>query len=191
MRCALALVAMVVTMNALTMVTGAAEKPPKDALDFQVKTLAGQPIDLNQFRGKVVVVVNVASRCGYTPQYAPLEQLYRQYKDQGLVVIGVPCNQFGKQEPGTPEEIAAFCQREYDVTFPLLAKSDVNGAEASPLYRYLTAQETKPKGKGPVRWNFEKFVIDRNGKVVARFPSNTSPDDSEFIDLIKSLLAAN
>lgn len=161
-----------------------------NAYSFKMKSLSGEEVDLGKYAGKVVLAVNVASKCGYTPQYAGLQELYEKYKDQGLVVIGIPCNQFGKQEPGSSNEIAEFCKSKYDVTFDMFEKVDVNGEEACDLYKYLTAQEAKPAGTGNVRWNFEKFLIGKDGQVVARYRSGTAPDDDELVSLIEKQLAA-
>ena len=148
-------------------VAAAADKPA--ALNFTMKRLDGKDADLSQYQGKVVMVVNVASKCGLTPQYKQLQALYEKYEKQGFVVLGFPCNQFLHQEPGTAGEIRKFCTVNYGVTFPLFAKIEVNGEGACPLYKYLTALDAKPAGKGKISWNFEKFVIGRNGEVIARF----------------------
>ncbi len=158
------------------------------ALDFKMKTLDGKDFDLDKFAGKVVLVVNVASKCGYTPQYEQLQAIYKRFADKGLVVAGFPCNQFGGQEPGTADEIREFCRANYGVTFPMFAKVDVNGPDACPLYKYLTSLDVQPKGEGKVSWNFEKFLISRDGKVIARFPSRTKPDDPELVKLIETQL---
>ena len=154
-----------------------------------MELLSGGPIDLSQYKGKVLLFVNVASRCGATPQYEPLQALYEKYKDQGLVVVGVPCNQFGRQEPGTGEQIAAFCKKNYGVTFPMTAKVDVNGPEAAPLYGYLTSAEAVGEQAGPVKWNFEKFLVGRNGEVVARIGTRVKPDAPEVVEAIERELA--
>jgi glutathione peroxidase len=159
------------------------------ALNFSMKTLDGKAVELNKYRGKVVLIVNVASECGLTPQYEQLQALHEKYHGKGLAVVGVPCNQFGKQEPGSPAEIQEFCKKNYGVSFDLLAKVDVNGAEACDLYKHLKALDTKPKGPGDVSWNFEKFVINRQGEVVARFEPMTSPDAPEVIKVIEAELA--
>jgi glutathione peroxidase len=159
-----------------------------EALSFKMEKLNGEEVSLGDYKGKVIVMVNVASKCGYTKQYAPLQKLYDDHKDDGLVVLGFPCNQFGGQEPGSPEEIKEFCQENYGVTFDMFAKIDVKGDDAAPLYKHLTAQDTKPKAAGAVRWNFEKFVIDRDGKVAGRFGSGTSPDSDEFMEVVKKLI---
>lgn len=162
---------------------------PPAALDFRLKDLSGKEVDLGQYRGKVLLVVNVASQCGLTPQYQQLQALHEKYGKQGLVVLGFPSNQFGAQEPGTADEIREFCSTKYKVTFPLFAKIDVNGEQASPFYKHLVAVETKPKGPGKIGWNFEKFVIGRNGAVVARFEPRTKPDDAKLVALLEAELA--
>lgn len=161
----------------------------KTVFDHQVKSLAGEDVDLAKYRGKVLMIVNVASRCGATPQYAALQDLYETFEDDGLVVIGFPCNQFGKQEPGNSEQIREFCSTNYGVTFPMMQKIEVNGEDAAPIYLQLTATPTQPKKAGPIGWNFEKFVIGRDGQVVARFGTSTEPDDPEVVAAIKKALA--
>jgi glutathione peroxidase len=146
-----------------------------------MKTLAGKDVELSKYQGKVVLVVNVASKCGLTPQYEQLQALHKKYAKQGLAVVGFPCNQFLGQEPGTAEEIQEFCRVNYGVKFDLFAKIEVNGEGACPLYKYLTKLETKPKGPGKITWNFEKFLIGRNGEVVARFAPKTKPDAPEVV----------
>lgn len=164
-----------------------AKKTPA-ALDFKMKTLDGKDVDLSQYLGKVVLVVNVASKCGLTPQYEQLQAMHEKYAEKGLAVIGIPCNQFGAQEPGTPDEIRQFCSKNYKVSFDLFAKVDVNGDDACPLYKYLTALETKPAEKGKISWNFEKFLINRKGEVVARFAPRTKPNDPEVLKAIEAEL---
>mgnify|MGYP001489406683 CR=1 FL=1 len=159
------------------------------ALNFEVKSIDGQPVKLADYQGQVLLVVNVASECGATPQYSGLQSLYDQYRDQGLLVLGFPCNQFGSQEPGSEADIKAFCKREYSVTFPMFGKIEVNGDKAHAFYKHLTAQETKPKGQGKVGWNFEKFLINRQGEVVARFPTGTEPTDEQLTKAIEQALA--
>ena len=155
------------------------------ALDFKMKTLAGKEVHLAKYQGKVVLIVNVASKCGLTPQYEQLEALHKKYAKQGLAVLGFPCNQFKGQEPGTAEEIQQFCRLNYGVEFDLFEKIEVNGDGACPLYKYLTALKTKPKKAGDISWNFEKFLIGRDGQVVARFAPPTKPDDPEVIAAIE------
>jgi glutathione peroxidase len=144
--------------------------------DFDVATLAGAPKPMADYRGKTLLIVNVASACGYTPQYAGLEALYRKYKDRGFEVLGFPCNQFGGQEPGTSEEIASFCSTRYDVTFPLFAKIEVNGAHAHPLYEHLKSEKPGALGTKGIKWNFTKFLVDARGEVVERYGSSTTPE---------------
>lgn len=158
------------------------------ALGFTVKSIDGKEVNLAKYKGKVVVIVNVASQCGLTPQYEGLETLYEKYGDKGLAVLGFPCNQFGEQEPGTEKEIAAFCKDNYNVKFDMFAKVDVNGDKASDLYKYLTNVESAPKGPGKVAWNFEKFVINREGNVIARFKPQTEPNDAELLEVIDKAL---
>jgi glutathione peroxidase len=143
---------------------------------FSAPLLDGRAIDLGQFKGQVLLIVNTASKCGFTPQYAGLERLYLTYKDRGLQVLGFPCNQFGRQEPGGAEEIGAFCQKNYGVSFPIFAKIDVNGPNAHPLYRFLKEQKRGFLGLRRISWNFTKFLVDRNGSVIHRFPPPKAPD---------------
>jgi glutathione peroxidase len=165
----------------------AASRPA--ALSFTMDNLAGKPVDLGQYQGKVVLVVNVASQCGLTPQYAQLQALHEKYADQGLAILAFPCNQFGSQEPGTADEIRQFCTTKYGVTFDLFGKVDVNGESACGLYQHLTSLETKPKGTGRISWNFEKFLLGRDGQVVARFAPATKPDAAEVVSAIERELA--
>jgi glutathione peroxidase len=165
------------------------EKPKVSGpLEFKMKGIDGKEVDLNQYKGKVVLFVNVASRCGYTPQYEGLQKLYDKHSKDGLVVIGVPANEFGKQEPGTNEDIAKFCESNYKVTFPMMGKVVVKGTGIAPLYDYLTSKETDPDFAGAIAWNFEKFLISRDGKVVGRFKSAVKPDDAKFVGAIKAEL---
>ncbi len=154
-----------------------------------VKSIEGTPVELSKYDGKVLLVVNVASKCGYTSQYSGMQEVYTKYKDKGFEVLGFPCNQFGGQEPGSNKDIQEFCSSKYKVTFDMFDKVDVNGANASPLYKQLTAAETKPKGAGKVAWNFEKFLINKKGEVVARFPSSADPDGKEVTAAIEKALA--
>ncbi len=145
------------------------------AYDFTVTTLDGQPWSWEGCRGRVLLVVNTASQCGFTPQYAGLEQLWRQYRDQGLTVIGFPCNQFGGQEPGESDEIASFCESRFDVTFPMMAKVEVNGECAHPLFEWLCREAPGILGTRAVKWNFTKFLIDRHGRVLRRYAPTEAP----------------
>ena len=144
--------------------------------DFEVTTIDGQKERLDAYRGRVLVIVNVASRCGFTPQYAGLEELYRKYREQGLTILGFPCDQFGRQEPGTDEEIEQFCAREYGVTFPLFSKIKVNGPDAHPLFRYLKAQKKGLFGSEAIKWNFTKFLVGPDGAVLRRYGSSDTPE---------------
>jgi len=163
----------------------AAESSCPPVLDHKFASLQGEPISLCQFRGKALLIVNTASECGYTPQYEGLEALYRRYRDQGLVVLGFPANDFGGQEPGSNHEIAQFCRVNYGVTFPMFAKTSVVGANANSLYRQLAARTGKPP-----RWNFHKYLLDRAGQPVAAFESAVEPADPRLTSEIEKLLAA-
>jgi len=156
--------------------------------DFSAKTIDGKDQSLRDYAGKVALVVNVASQCGLTPQYGGLEELYASFKDRGLVVLGFPCNQFGGQEPGSEHEIKTFCETKFGVTFPMFGKIDVNGAGRDPLYTFLTAEPTAPDGPGDIRWNFAKFLVDRQGKVVARFAPTTAPVSEEIVGAVEQAL---
>ncbi len=145
--------------------------------DFSALAVDGHEVPMAQYRGKVALVVNTASRCGYTPQYAGLESIYEQFKDRGLVILGFPCNQFGGQEPGSEAEIAQFCQLNYGVTFPIFAKINVNGPDAHPLFKFLKSGKSGIFGTEAIKWNFTKFLVDRSGKVVGRFAPATTPAD--------------
>jgi glutathione peroxidase len=146
---------------------------------FTAASLAGEEIPLETYRGRVLLIVNTASACGFTPQYAGLEALYKKYEPRGLTVLGFPCNQFGAQEPGDESAIGAFCQKNYGITFPMFAKVDVNGANAHPLWRTLTHAKPGILGTEAIKWNFTKFLIDRNGEPAARFAPRTKPEDLE------------
>ena len=159
------------------------------ALRFTMRSLAGEETDLAKYTGKVVMIVNVASKCGYTPQYKQLQQLHEKYGERGLAILGFPCNQFLWQEPGSDQEIQEFCRVNYGVTFDLFAKVDVKGKKACDLYKFLTSLDTKPKGAGKIGWNFEKFIVDRKGTVVARFGSGTKPDAPEVVEILERELA--
>lgn len=145
--------------------------------DFTVKDIHGKDFAFSTLKGKAVVIVNVASKCGYTPQYKGLEELYREYKDKGLVIIGFPCNQFGAQEPGSEQDIQQFCSLTYDVSFPIMKKIDVNGDGAAPIYQFLKASAPGLLGTEAIKWNFTKFLIDKNGHVLERFAPQTEPKD--------------
>jgi glutathione peroxidase len=167
------------------------ETQTADVLDVPIARLDGTPGTLREIVGSnAALVVNVASRCGLTPQYEALERLQETYGDAGLTVVGVPCNQFGGQEPGTSEEIATFCSTSYGVTFPLTEKVEVNGAGRHPLYQRLVGTPDERGRSGDIAWNFEKFVVDRDGRVVARFSPPTKPDDERVIGAITTVLAS-
>ncbi len=147
--------------------------------DFRAETLKGKEVSLSDYRGQVVLIVNTASKCGFTPQYEGLEKLYEKMKDKGFNVLGFPCNQFGKQEPGSASEIGQFCQANYGVSFPMFAKIEVNGPNAHPLYKYLKREKPGVLGSERIKWNFTKFLVDRTGRVVERFAPMTKPEAIE------------
>jgi glutathione peroxidase len=154
--------------------------------DFNANRLDGKPVSLDDYRGRVALVVNVASHCGYTPQYSGLEALYRRHKDEGFVVLGFPCNQFGAQEPGSSDEIASFCSRTYDVTFPMFSKVDVNGPNEHPLFTFLKKEKPGALGTKSIKWNFTKFLVGRDGEVLKRYGSSTTPDEIDA-DVVAAL----
>jgi glutathione peroxidase len=158
--------------------------------DQKINTLEGEPADLSQYEGKALLMVNVASKCGLTPQYEGLEKLHEQYASRGFEVLGFPCNQFGAQEPGSPEEIAEFCSTSYGVKFPLFEKIEVNGEGRHPLYEQLTATEDAEGKSGDIQWNFEKFLISPDGDIVARFRPLTTPEDPALVGAIEEQLPA-
>jgi glutathione peroxidase len=164
------------------------DKKVPAVLNFKMKALDGQETDLSQYQGKVVLFVNVASQCGYTPQYKGLQELYDKYAKDGLVILGVPANEFGTQEPGTDQEIAKFCSTNYNVKFPMLSKVVVKGAGICPLYKYLTSKETDPKFGGDIKWNFTKFLIARDGTIVNRFEPAVKPESQEMTKAIEAEL---
>src|SRR4051794_33756020 len=165
-----------------------ADDKPAGPLSFTMKSITGQDVNLADYKGKIVLMVNVASDCGLTPQYQGLQAIYEKYKDRGLVVLGFPCNQFGGQEPGTEGEIKAFCETRYGVTFPMFAKVDVNGAKRHPLYEFLTSAQSSPDGAGDIQWNFAKFLVDRSGNVVARFGPATAPVSGDVVGALEKQL---
>ena len=150
---------------------------PNSFFDFTTTDHSQKNYDLAQHKGHVVLVVNVASKCGFTPQYKGLEELYKQFKNDGLVILGFPCNQFGSQEPGSDSEVQQFCSMTYNVTFPVLSKVDVNGAEASPIYQFLKEKAPGLLGTEMIKWNFTKFLVGKNGEVLKRYSPNTEPKD--------------
>ena len=165
-------------------------RPSASPLDLAVTDIDGKPAKLSDYKGKVVMIVNVASKCGFTPQYKGLEALYLKDKDKGLVILGFPANNFGGQEPGTDEQIKTFCSSKYDVTFPMMSKVSVKGDDKCELYKFLTEPATAGAFAGEIGWNFTKFVVDRNGAVVARFPSNVKPTDPKLTGAVDAALAA-
>ena len=156
--------------------------------DIKVKDIDGKDTTLGAYKGKVLLIVNVASKCGYTPQYKGLEALYKKYKDKGLVVLGFPCNQFGKQEPGTNEEIKQFCTSKYDVTFPMFDKIEVNGENRHELYTALAGKDSP--FPGDIKWNFNKFLIGKDGKIIKRFDSRVAPESEELVKAVEGALTA-
>jgi glutathione peroxidase len=183
---------MTVLLAVLLALAGSVQNKPSGggkvpaALNFTLNDIGGKPVDLAKYQGKVVLVVNVASECGYTPQYAGLQELHKKYEAKGLTVLGFPSNDFGAQEPGSNSEIAEFCQRNYGVEFDMFSKIVVRGRGQAPLYAYLTKH---PKYSGEVDWNFEKFLIGRNGEVIGRFKSGVEPLSREMVSSIESALA--
>jgi glutathione peroxidase len=170
------------------------EKPNQEqtvppALNHTMKSLEGKDVNLAQYKGKVVMMVNTASKCGLTPQYKQLEAIYEKYKERGFVILGFPANNFGAQEPGSDQEIGAFCEKNYGVKFPMFSKISVKGEDKAPLYQYLTSDKLPVDPKGDISWNFEKFLLNRNGEVVARFSPKTTPDAAEVTQKIEAELA--
>ena len=163
---------------------------PVSPLDFKLKSIDGKDMDLAQYKGKVVLLVNVASKCGLTPQYEALESVYEKYQDKGFVIVGFPANNFGGQEPGTEAQIKEFCSSKYNVTFPMTSKISVKGDDQHPLYKFLTSKDTAGDFAGDIEWNFAKFLVDRNGNVMARFSSRTTPDDPALTAAVEKALAA-
>lgn len=166
----------------------AADGPAKNIFSFSLKSINGQETALGQFRGKVLLLVNTASKCGLTPQYKALEEVYRRYKDQGLVILGFPANNFLGQEPGTDQEIKEFCYINYGVSFPMFSKISVRGKNIHPLFKFLVEQETNPGFAGKIAWNFTKFLVDRQGNIVARFEPRQVPDAPEVIAAVEKAL---
>jgi glutathione peroxidase len=161
----------------------------KSVYDFTLNSIDGQPAPLGAYKGKVVLLVNVASRCGFTPQYTALESVYEKFKARGLVIVGIPANNFGSQEPGTNQEIKTFCQTKYSVTFPMMSKVSVKGEDQTPLYQFLTDKTANPQTGGEIQWNFTKFLIGPDGRVLARFEPAITPDSPEVTAAIEKALA--
>jgi len=166
----------------------AAAKDAKGVLDFTMDGIDGEKVKLEKYKGKVLLVVNVASKCGLTPQYKGLQTIYKKFKDKGFVVLGFPANNFLKQEPGSNAEIKKFCTINYGVEFPMFSKISVKGEDIHPLYRYLTGKDTNPQFAGEIRWNFDKFLVDKNGNVVHRFHPKTTPGDEKVLAAIEAAL---
>lgn len=168
----------------------AAGAAPASVHDFKMRDIDGKDVKLKKYKGKVLLIVNTASKCGYTPQYEGLQATYSKYNGKGFEVLGFPANNFGGQEPGTEAEIKEFCTAKYKVTFPMFAKISVKGEDQDPLFKFLTSKETNPEFGGDITWNFNKFLIDRNGKVVARFSSKDKPEGEAVTAAIEKYLAA-
>jgi len=165
--------------------TAQQSKSTMNFYQFKAESLQGKEISMKDYKGKVVMIVNTASKCGFTPQYEGLEKLYKEYKDKGLVILGFPCNQFGGQEPGTAEEIQTFCKKNYGVNFPLAEKIDVKGDNISPVYKWLCNKTENGVLDATITWNFNKFLLDENGKLLAYFPSKVTPDSEEILKYLK------
>jgi glutathione peroxidase len=178
----------VLAASAATATFAAPADSGKSIYDFTLKSIDGQTTPLSEYKGKVVLLVNVASRCGFTPQYTALEATYEKYKSKGLVIVGIPANNFMGQEPGTDQEIKTFCSAKYNVTFPMMHKLSVKGDDQTPLYQFLTSKSDDPKFAGEIKWNFTKFLFDRNGNPVARFEPATKPDSPEVVAAIEAAL---
>jgi glutathione peroxidase len=162
----------------------------KTIYDFTLNSIDGQPAPLAAYKGEVVMLVNVASRCGFTPQYSALESIYEKYKDRGFVIVGIPANNFGAQEPGTNQEIKTFCSSKYNVKFPMMSKVSVKGDDKTPLYQFLTDKSASPKTGGEIQWNFTKFLVGPDGQIVARFEPAVTPDSPEVTGAIEKALAS-
>lgn len=175
-----------VLMGLMLSLVGGSAMAAESVHGFKVKSLDGKDVDLAKYKGKVLLIVNVASECGATPQYKQLQTLHKKYSEQGLVVLGFPCNQFGGQEPGTAKEIEQFCKSTYDVSFPMFAKIEVNGDNQAPLYDYL---KSTASDHANIKWNFEKFVVGKDGKVVSRFGTGVQPDAEEVVKVLEDQLA--
>ena len=176
-------------MMLLGLALGAMAFGASSVYDFTLNSIDGAATPLSSFKGKVVLLVNVASKCGFTPQYAGLEKLYEAYKDKGFVIVGVPANNFGKQEPGSNEEIKTFCSRNYNVTFPMMSKVSVKGEDTTPLYQYLTDKSASPTTGGEIKWNFTKFLVDKKGNVINRFEPAVTPEAAELVKAVEAALA--
>src|SRR5207247_9986917 len=177
------------SLSSRTSVASSSGEKMNSIYDFSLRDIDHKEINLSQYRGKVVLVVNVASRCGYTPQYEGLQKVYMKYKDRGFVILGFPANNFMAQEPGTDEELKTFCSAKYNVTFPIFPKLSVKGDDIHPLYKYLTSKETDPEFGGDIKWNFSKFLVDKTGKIIARFEPKVTPESDPVIQAIEKALS--
>jgi glutathione peroxidase len=175
-----------IALTAASLFKSSSSSESSNISEFKVKDINLKEVKLSEYKGKVLLIVNVASKCGFTSQYAGLQKIYEQYKDQGFEILGFPCNDFGGQEPGTNEEIKTFCSLNYDVTFPMFDKVHVKGNEKAPLFELLTNNSTT--GKSAIKWNFEKFIIDKEGNIVDRFRSTTKPESKKIVSLIEKEL---
>lgn len=165
------------------------DKKSSSVLDFKVQDINGEPVDLTKFKGEVLLIVNTASQCGYTPQYQGLESVYEKYKGRGFAVLAFPANEFGRQEPGSNADIKTFCSSKYNVTFPLFSKIVVKGPGMHPLYQFLTGKDSDPKFAGDIKWNFNKFLVNRKGEVIARFDSSDKPESDKVVKAVEAALA--
>src|SRR5580704_16713100 len=173
-------------LTLMSVVAMGAATNPTSVHEFSMKAIDGKTVTLSQFKGQVMLVVNVASRCGFTPQYEGLEKLYESYKAQGFVILGFPANNFGEQEPGTDAEIQTFCKSKYSVTFPMFSKISVLGPDQAALYKFLTSKSANPKTAGDIQWNFTKFLVDREGNIVQRFEPAVEPLSKELVSAVES-----
>jgi glutathione peroxidase len=188
--CLMSLAATLLALSPWAMVSAQTNpKKPSSVLDFSMKDIEGKDIPLSKFQGKVLLIVNTASQCGLTPQYKGLQEVYQKYKEQGFEVLAFPANEFGKQEPGTDNQIKEFCASNYKVSFPLFSKIVVKGKGIHPLYAFLTSESTDPKFAGPIGWNFAKFLVNRKGEVIARFEPSVRPESPEVTGAIEKALA--
>lgn len=181
---------MLLLLLPLAAVGGGGSSPAKSIHDFTMKSIEGKDIPLSVYKGKVMLIVNVASKCGYTPQYKDLEALYRKYKDRGLVILGFPANNFLWQEPGSDDEILEFCQTKYDVTFDMFSKISVKGSDQHPLFAFITSKETNPEFAGDVKWNFQKYLVDKHGNIIGKYLSGVKPLSAELVGDIEKALGA-
>jgi glutathione peroxidase len=193
MKAKLGVLLTLLTITAIALNAGPGNEIPKGGkqamiYNFAMKSIDGKEVNLSQYRGKALLLVNVASQCGYTPQYEGLQKIYAKYKDRGLVVLGFPANNFGAQEPGTDQEIKTFCSTRYNVTFPMFSKISVKGPDQHPLYQYLTNAATNPQFAGEIKWNFNKFLIDKQGTIAARFDSKDAPESETVVTAIEKAL---